>query len=356
MVEAAASDLLLAPWTGPHRGAPPFDRVRVEDFEPALMAGMAEQRAEIARIVADGENPTFDNTIAALERSGRALNRAGAVFGVWASTLNDKAMQAVEQAMSPVFAAFDDEVIQNAELFRRIQAVFQGLDGSNLTDEQRRLTTVTYRRFARRGAALGPAEKARLGTINQRLATLTTTFSQNVLADEEGAWLTLETIDDLAGLPNSMVAGRRGRGGREGARRQVGDHQQPIGDGAVPDLLHPPRPARGGLAAVGEARRHGGCARQQPPPRRDPAASGREGPAARTAELRPLDHRRPDGEDSGRRPRSDDEGVGAGQGQGRRTGGGTGSHRRRGSAGGDDRAVGLSPLRRDPAPAEVRPR
>ena len=205
MVEVAAS--LLAPWTGPHDGAPPFDRVRVEDFEPALMAGMADQRVEIAWITADGENPTFDNTIAALERSGRALARAGAIYGVWASTLNDASMQAVEQTMSPVFAAFDDEVIQNGALFRRIEQVFNGLDTSNLTDEQRRLTTVVYRRFARRGAALGNDAKARLAEINQRLASLTTTFSQNVLADEEGAWLTLKGSDDLAGLPESLIAG-----------------------------------------------------------------------------------------------------------------------------------------------------
>ncbi len=211
-----SSQPLLASWTGAHNGAPPFDRVRVEDFEPALMAGMAEQRAEIAGIVAAAGPPTFDNTIAALERSGRALARAGAIYGVWASTLNDKAMQAVEQAMSPVFAAFDDEVIQNAALFRRVEAVFDGMGAAGLTDEQRRLTAVVYRRFARHGAALGDAAKARLGEINQRLATLTTTFSQNVLADEEGAWLTLETPDDLAGLPGSLVAGAAAEAAEKG--------------------------------------------------------------------------------------------------------------------------------------------
>jgi peptidyl-dipeptidase Dcp len=209
LVDAARDQVpsLLAPWTGPHFGAPPFDAVRVEDFEPALMAGMAEQRAEIAAIAQNPDAPTFENTIAALERSGRALARAGTMYGVWASTLNDKAMQSVEQAMSPIFAAFDDEVIQNAALFRRIEAVFAGVDSPDLTDEQRRLTFVVHRRFARRGAALGEPEKARLAEINQRLATLTTTFGQNVLADEEGVWLTLEDPEDLAGLPDSLIAG-----------------------------------------------------------------------------------------------------------------------------------------------------
>jgi peptidyl-dipeptidase Dcp len=207
---------LLAPWTGPHDGAPAFDRVRVEDFEPALMAGMAEQRAEIAAIAENPDAPTFDNTVAALERSGRALARAGAIYGVWASTLNDKAMQAVEQAMSPIFAAFDDEVIQNAVLFRRIEAVFEGREGAGLSDEQRRLISVIYRRFARRGGALPPSQKARLAEINQRLATLTTTFSQNVLADEEGAWLTLEKPEDLAGLPDSLIAGAAAEAAEKG--------------------------------------------------------------------------------------------------------------------------------------------
>ncbi len=207
------SPSLLAAWTGPHNGAPGFDVVRIDDFEPALMAGMAGQRAEIAALVENPDAPSFDNTIAALERSGRSLARAGAIYGVWASTLNDKAMQAVEQAMSPVFAAFDDEVIQNAALFSRIKRVFQASEDAGLTSEQRRLAEVVYRRFARRGAALPEVEKARLAEINQRLATLTTTFSQNVLADEESAWLTLESRDDLDGLPDFAD---RGRGGGSG--------------------------------------------------------------------------------------------------------------------------------------------
>ncbi len=215
-VSPAFSSPLLAPWTGPRGGAPMFDGVRVEDFEPALMAGMAEQRAEIAAIAENPDAPTFENTIAALERSGRALARAGTFYGVWASTLNDKAMQGVEQAMSPIFAAFDDEVIQNGALFRRIEAVFQGLEDSGLSDEQKRLTSVVYRRFARRGAALPVDQKARLAKINQRHATLTTTFSQNVLADEEGAWLTLESPDDLAGLPDSLIAGAAAEAAEKG--------------------------------------------------------------------------------------------------------------------------------------------
>ncbi len=218
MVEAALDHALplLAPWTGPHDGAPAFDAVRVSDFEPALMAAMAENRVEIATIADRPEPPTFANTIAALEASGRTLNRVGALYGVWASTLNDKAMQAVEQTMSPIFAAFDDELIQNEALFRKIETVHDARENSGLTAEQQRLTEVIHRRFVRQGAALGAADKTRMATINQRLATLCTTFSQNVLADEEGAWLTLETPEDIAGLPETLVAGAAVEAGAKG--------------------------------------------------------------------------------------------------------------------------------------------
>ncbi len=211
MSQAAATTLpLLSPWTGPHNGAPAFDKVAVADFKPALLAAMEENRAEIAAIAANPAPATFANTIAALEKGGRPLNRVGALFGVWTSTLNDKPMQAVEQEMAPILAAFQDEVVQNAALFTRVKAVHDGLASSGLDAQQKRLTEVVYRQFARQGAALGPADKTRLAAINQRLATLSTTFSQNELADEEGYTLTLTGPADLAGLPASFVAGAAG--------------------------------------------------------------------------------------------------------------------------------------------------
>jgi peptidyl-dipeptidase Dcp len=204
---APSTPLLLAPWAGPHNGAPPFDKVAVSDFNPALLAAMDENRAEIVVIAGDSAPATFANTIAALENSGRALNRVSAMLNVWTSTLNDSAMRAVEQEVAPVLAAFDDEVVQNAALFARVKAVYDVRETSGLTPEQQRLTDVVYRNFARRGAALTPDEKARMAAINQRLATLHTTFSQNVLADEEGYALTLTSEADLAGLPTTLIAG-----------------------------------------------------------------------------------------------------------------------------------------------------
>jgi peptidyl-dipeptidase Dcp len=202
-----ASNPLLAPWTGPHNGAPPFDKVSVAALKPALIAGIEENRREIAAIAADPAAPTFANTIAALENCGRALHRANALYGVYASTMNDKPMQAVEREMAPILSAFSDEVIQNAALFARVKAVYDVRERSGLTSEQQRLTWVTYRGFARHGAALDDAGKARMAAINQRLANLYTAFSQNELADEEDHALTLEAEADLAGLPASLVDG-----------------------------------------------------------------------------------------------------------------------------------------------------
>jgi peptidyl-dipeptidase Dcp len=195
----ATSDLLF-PWTGPRGGTPPFDKAKVDDFKPALLQGIEENRAEIAAIAHNEAPTTFENTIAALEDSGRALQRVGTVYHVFASTLNDKAMQAVEMEMAPVLAAFSDEVIQNAALFARVKAVYEARETSGFTPEQRRLTWVVYRNFARHGAALGVADKVRLAAINQRLAILSTEFAQNVLADEEGEVLILDLETDLDGL------------------------------------------------------------------------------------------------------------------------------------------------------------
>ena len=214
---------LLQSWTGPHGGLPPFDRVRVEHFVPALEAGMAEQLAEIDRIAGSAEPPTFENTFAALERSGRTFDRVKSVYDVFSGTMASPEFQAVEREMAPRLSAFRDRIVQNAALFRRISMVYEairgGRDTATLTAEQRRLAWDHYTDFARSGAKLDAAAKERLSGLNQRLATLYTTFSQNVLADEE-RYLLLESEADLAGLSDSLraaAAATAGERGHEGA-------------------------------------------------------------------------------------------------------------------------------------------
>ncbi len=214
--QATEPNPLLAPWSGPHGGVPPFDAVRVELIGPALEAGMEEQLAEIDRIANDAAPPTFDNVIAAMERSGRTLSRVIAIYGVWSSTLNDEPMQAVERSMAPKLAAFSDRITQNEKLFARIAAVYAVRDAAGLTPEQRRLVWLTYTDFVRSGARLDATAKKRLSEINQQLAGLYTRFSQNVLAEEDQQMLLLADEADLAGLPESAraaaAAGAESRG------------------------------------------------------------------------------------------------------------------------------------------------
>ena len=197
------SEPLLAPWKN---GVPPFDKIKVKDFKPAMLKGMDLSRADIKAIADATDAATFENTIVAYEDSGRPFSRAGRVFGTFTSTMNSKDMQAVEKEMAPKLAAFSDEIIQNEPLFKRIKTVYEARTKSNLTPEQIRLVETHYTSFARRGAALNKDQKARLGEINQRLATLFTTFSQNQLADEENQWVVLEKEDDLAGCSDSLRA------------------------------------------------------------------------------------------------------------------------------------------------------
>ncbi len=203
---ALADNPLLKPWSGPHGGVPPFDRVKVEHFVPALEVAMAEQLAEIDAIAANEAPPDFDNTIAALERAGRTFDRVTTAYGVFASTMNTPDFQAVEREMSPKLAAFADKITQNEALFARVAAVYAQRDQVALSAEQKRLVWKLHNDFVRAGAQLDAKAKQRLSGINQRLASLYTQFGQNVLADETDYVLYLEA-PDLTGLPESLRSG-----------------------------------------------------------------------------------------------------------------------------------------------------
>jgi peptidyl-dipeptidase Dcp len=195
---------LLKPWPGAHGGLPPFDRVQVDDFKPAIEAAMEDYRREIEVIASRAEPADFTNTIAALEKAGRAYGRVRAVYGVWSSTMSAPEFQAIERDLEPRLAAFSDEITQNEKLFRRIEAVYESPEKERLTPEEQRLVWLYYTNFVRAGAKLDPEQKARVAAINQRLATLYTTFSQNLLADEQELGTVLASKDELAGLPDSV--------------------------------------------------------------------------------------------------------------------------------------------------------
>jgi peptidyl-dipeptidase Dcp len=197
---------LFAPWTGAHGGIPPFDQVKVEQFKPALEAGMEEQRAELAKIAGNPAPATFENTLAAMENAGRTFSRVETLYGIWKSSMKSPEFQAVEREMEPRLAAFQDEIVQNGPLFQRIETVYAARETSGLTPEQQRLAWLYHTNFVRAGAQLDAAGKKRVAEINQRLATLFSRFSQNVLWDEENDFVVLSSAAELDGLSDSMKA------------------------------------------------------------------------------------------------------------------------------------------------------
>jgi peptidyl-dipeptidase Dcp len=195
---------LLANWEGPYGGVPPFDKVQVALFKPALESAMTMNLMEIEKIANDAAAPTFENTIVAMERAGQTLDRVATLYGVWGSTMAGPEFQIVQREMAPKLAAFNDKINQNEPLFKRIEAVYNSPDKKKLTAEQQRLAWLYYTNFVHSGAALKPEAKARLSQINQQLAGLFTKFSQNVLAEEDGQFVALKSETDLAGLPQSL--------------------------------------------------------------------------------------------------------------------------------------------------------
>jgi peptidyl-dipeptidase Dcp len=200
-------DVLNAPWPGPYLGLPPFDKIKMSDFDSALETAMKSYRAELRQIVVNRAASTFESVIVALENSGRAYNRISTLFGVYTSTKNTAEMQALERKWSPKFAAFRDEMIQNSALFAKVSQVYRSSQKDpKLSGEQRRLAWVYYDMFAHSGAQLNEAQKKELRETNQKLAALYTKFSQNVLADEENEHVVLDKPEDFAGLPDTLVA------------------------------------------------------------------------------------------------------------------------------------------------------
>ncbi len=205
MSAKAFKNPLLAPWSGPHQ-TPPFARIKPEQFSPAFTQGMAKHLVEVDAIASNAARPTFRNTILELETSGRLLDRIAAVFWNLTGADSNDELQAVEREIAPKLAEHSNLITSNAALFARIDGLFQRRAQLKLEPEELRLLERKHLAFVRAGAALAPAAKVRIGEIKQRLAALTTTFSQNVLADEKAFELPLATEQDRAGLPDFTIA------------------------------------------------------------------------------------------------------------------------------------------------------
>ena len=203
---AIAMQSMLQPWNGPYGGVPPWNLVRPDQFVAAFDSAITSAEQEIDKIATNDAAPTFENTIVALEGAGRELQRLSALFGVHSSNLNVGPMPDIERAVSPKLSQHSDRITQNEKLFQRIAAVYEGDEFKQLSVAQQRLVEDRYKTFVRKGAKLNAAEKAKLTSINQRLASLFTDFSQNVLADEQNYVTWIDDKNDLAGLPESVVS------------------------------------------------------------------------------------------------------------------------------------------------------
>ena len=201
----AEKDPLLAAWTGPYGGVPPWDKVKAEAFPAAFTTGLALLAAEVDVIATSPEPATFANTVAALQDAGRHQSRAEVLFGVMKGNLNTKEVQAVDREWSPKLAAAYDAITFNEKLFARLAAVHAARETSGLTADQKRLVEILHDRFVQAGAKLDATQKQELGRINQELSVLFSDFGNKVLADEN-TWVVLETKDDLAGLPETLRA------------------------------------------------------------------------------------------------------------------------------------------------------
>jgi len=206
---------LLADWTTPH-ALPPFDRVQAEHYAPAFQAAWAAHRAELDAIGAQAEPPTFDNTLAAFDRSGALLGRIELMFANVSVSTSSPALQAAERELAAPRAAHESWVLQHEGVWKRVDALYSRRDALGLDAEQRRLLERVHLDFSFAGAALAPAAKARAAAIAEELAGLYTRFSQNLLADETEWHLPLEQEADLAGMPKALIASAREAGQQRG--------------------------------------------------------------------------------------------------------------------------------------------
>ncbi len=233
----SASNPILAAWNTPSE-VPPFSEIAPEAFRDAFAQAFATHLREIEAITADPRQPSFDNTIAALERSGRALTRVSSLFHALTGAHSNDTLLAIEREISPQLAAHWNKIRLDDALFARIDALWRGREKFALSPEQSRVLERYHTSFRRAGAGLDAAAKARLAQIAERLAALGTSFSQNVLKDEQSYVLELETDDDLAGLPEFL---RHAAQAEAAARGLSGKHAITLSRSSVEPFLQSSR-------------------------------------------------------------------------------------------------------------------
>jgi peptidyl-dipeptidase Dcp len=193
-------------WTTPF-GVPPFDEIKVGHFVPAVKEAIVQQEAEIEAIVSNSEEPDFENTILALDKSGQLLDKVTGTFYPLNSANTNEEMQAAAREISPLLTQHSDNIMMNPELFERVKTVYEKRDVMNLDKEQLRVTEKYYQDFERNGANLSDEDQETLRKLNEELSKLSLEFGENLLAETNSNFkLVIDNEEDLAGLPADVVA------------------------------------------------------------------------------------------------------------------------------------------------------
>ncbi len=205
---ADTSNPFLSEFETPY-GTPDFDRIKVEHYEPAFLKGIKQQNEEIKAIVENPDEPSFENTIVALDNSGEILARVSGVFFALTEADTNDEMMALEAKIAPMLSEHSDNIFLNQELYKRVAAVHAQEEAGKiqLTTEQHYLLDKYYKEFVRSGAGLDAQKQERLREINKQLSTLTIEFGNHVLADNNDYLLVVDKKEDLAGLPDAVIAG-----------------------------------------------------------------------------------------------------------------------------------------------------
>src|ERR1035441_4711482 len=199
------SNPFYAPSTLPYQ-APPFDKIKDSDYQPALEAGIAEQLKEIQAIAEHPAPPTFDNTLVALEKSGQLFDRVQAVLDAVTQANSTPVLEKVQEIEAPKIAALQDAMFLNGKLFQRVATLDKQMDSLGLDAESRRLLDVYYKRFVHEGASLPPADKAKLSKLNEEESTLSNDFRSKLLKATKAAAYSTKDKAALKGLTDAQLA------------------------------------------------------------------------------------------------------------------------------------------------------
>ena len=192
-------------WDTPFE-VPPFDQIKAAHFMPAYLKAFEDEKNEIQAIINNPKAPTFENTIKALEYSGQLLTKVSRVFGSLNSADTNDSLQAINMEVAPLMSKHRDDISLNDSLFRKVKSVYENMDKFKLTEEEKKVLEDTYKGFIRSGAALSPEDKDKLRKINEEHSLLTVKFGQNLLAETNDFKLILDKKEDLAGIPEGIIA------------------------------------------------------------------------------------------------------------------------------------------------------